>query len=130
MTLSRTDSGKLARKLTALDKQVRDDMRAALLQSGEQKYIELAGSVHDEGDEAVANELIETGDALMERHLQELRAISTARERLESGVIDLCDGCGGEIGLKRLLVYPVALRCVACQDRYEKTHAHEAMPRL
>lgn len=38
--------------------------------------------------------------------------------------------CGGEIGVKRLLSYPVAARCIACQERHEKTHAHEATSRM
>jgi hypothetical protein len=59
MTLTPSQKSELARTLAALDKQVRDDMRAALLQSGDQKYIDLAGMVHDLGDEAVANEMID-----------------------------------------------------------------------
>jgi hypothetical protein len=37
-----------------------------LLQSGDQTYIDLAGLVHDLGDEAIANQLIGTDDALID----------------------------------------------------------------
>jgi DnaK suppressor protein len=130
MLSTQVQNHRLAEKLAALDKQVRDDIRAALLQSGDQKYLDLAGTVHDLGDEAVANELIETDDALIERHVQELRAIAAARGRLANGSIYRCIECDRDIGYERLLAYPVAMRCAVCQERHEKTHAHEATPRM
>jgi DnaK suppressor protein len=130
MTLTPSQIAELARMLAALDKQVREDIRAALLQSGDQKYLDLAGTVHDLGDEAVANELIETDDALIERHVQELRAIAAARGRLADGSIYRCVECNRDIGYERLLAYPVAMRRAVCQDWHEKTHAHEAAPRM
>jgi RNA polymerase-binding transcription factor DksA len=120
----------LAHRLGALERRLRDDIRAALLQSGEQKYLDLAGMVHDLGDEAVANELIEIDDALIERHVQELRALEAARRRLADGSINRCIECDDDIGYERLLAYPVAVRCVVCQGQHEKTYAHEAMPRM
>lgn len=120
----------LTRRLDALERQVRNDIRAMLLQSGDQTYIDLAGLVHDLGDEAAANQLIETDDALIERHLQELRAIEAARRRLADDSINCCLECGDEIGYRRLLVYPVALRCVVCQAQHEKTYAREATSRM
>jgi DnaK suppressor protein len=127
---TQTQTVALAQLLGTLDSQVRDDLRSALLQSGDQRYIDLAGSVHDLGDESVANMLTDLNSALAERHLQELREIEDARRRLAAGNINRCSECGGEIGVKRLLSYPVATRCIACQERHEKTHAHEATPRM
>jgi len=123
-------NAKLGLCLDSLERQLRNDIRAALLQTGDQRHADLAGSVHDLGDEAVANELIEIDDAIVERHVQELLAIEAARRRLADGSIDRCVECGGDIGYARLLAYPVAVRCVVCQGHYEKTHAHEATPRL
>jgi DnaK suppressor protein len=130
MPLTLSQNAELARKLAALDRRARDDMSAALLQSGNQRYIDLAGMVHDLGDEAVANELIETDDALLERHVRDLRALDLARERLANGSINRCIECDEEIGYERLLAYPVAARCIVCQGRHEKTYVHEATPRL
>ncbi len=128
--LTQVQNAGLAQRLDALDLQLRGDLRATLLQSGDQTYIDLAGLVHDLGDEAAANQWIETDDALIERHLQELRAIEAARRRLADGSINHCIGCGDDIGYERLLVWPVAMRCVVCQARREKTHADEAAPRM
>jgi RNA polymerase-binding transcription factor DksA len=130
MTLTPSQKAELARTLAALDKQVRDDMRAALLQSGDQKYIDLAGMVHDLGDEAVANELIDLDDALIERHLQELREIEAAKRRVAEGSANRCIDCNDDIGYERLLAYPVAVRCIVCQGQHEKTRTHEATPRM
>lgn len=120
----------LAQRLDALDQQWRDDIRATLLQSGDQTYIDLAGVVHDLGDEAAANQLIEIDDALIERHVLELRAIEAARRRLADGSINCCIECGDDIGYGRLFVWPVAMRCVVCQAQHEKTHAHDGAPRM
>ncbi len=128
--LTQAQNAGLAKRLDTLDLRLRGDIRTTLLQSGDQTYIDLAGLVHDLGDEAAANQLIEIDDALIERHLQELRAIEAARRRLAHGSINSCAECGDDIGYKRLLVYPVALRCVVCQAQHEKTHAHEGAPRI
>lgn len=128
--LTQVQNAGLAQRFDALDRQLRNDIRATLLQSGDQTYIDLAGLVHDLGDEAAANQLIEIDDALIERHVQELRGIEAARRRLADGSIDRCIECGDDIGYQRLLVYPVALRCIVCQAQHEKTHAHEGTPRM
>jgi RNA polymerase-binding transcription factor DksA len=113
------------------EKKAGDTVRTAIHDFvGDQTYIDLAGLVHDLGDEAAANQLIEIEDALIERHVQELRAIEAARRRLTDGSIDCCIECGDDIGYQRLLAYPVAMRCVVCQARHEKTHAHEGAPRM
>ena len=66
--------------------------------------------------------------ALIQRHLAELREVEVACARLAAGTIDECEDCGEEIGYKRLNANPVAVRCIDCQGRYEKTHAREAIP--
>lgn len=128
--LTQVQNAGLAQRLDALDQQLRDDIRTTLLQSGDQTYVDLAGPVHDLGDEAAANQLIETDDALSERHVQDLRAIETARRRLADGSIDRCIECDDDIGYERLLAYPVAVRCIVCQGEHEKTRTHQATPRM
>ncbi len=125
-----TQNAQLAQLFDTLDHQVRDDIVATLLQSGDQRYIDLAGMVHDTGDESVADVLTELDNKHVDRSLQELHEIEVARKRLAEGTINCCIECGGDIGFKRLLAYPVAVRCIACQTQFEKTHAHEATPRM
>jgi DnaK suppressor protein len=117
-------------KLDALERQSRLDIRDLLMQSHDERHNDLAGLVHDEADESVANMLLDVGNSIVERHVAELREIENARARLAARTIEFCDKCGDEIGYARLLAYPVAVRCVRCQEQHEKTHAHEATPRL
>ena len=98
--------------------------------TGGQKYIDLAGQVHDRGDESVASEMVDVDSAMSERHGRELEAIKVARKRLAEGRMNQCDECGEEIGYMRLLVYPMAVRCIECQEHFDATHAHEARPSL
>jgi len=128
--LSKTKRAGIAQALSARESQLRDEIRTELLQSSDQKYIDLAGSVHDLSDESVANELIDLENALIERHVHELREIEIARKRLADGTINRCRVCGAEIAFERLLVLPTAVRCVVCEGLREKTYAHEATPRL
>ena len=114
----------IAAAIDARDRELRDELE----QSGKKRYLDLAGSVHDTGDEAAATELIDMQHALIQRHLAELREIEVARGRLAAGTIDECEDCGKEIGYKRLMVNPVAVRCVDCQDRFEKNRLHAAHP--
>jgi DnaK suppressor protein len=120
----------LKKKLDALERQAREDIRDLLLQSRDQHHNDLAGLVHDEADESVANMLLDVGNSMVERHVAELRDIESARQRLAAGTIEFCGECGGEIGHARLLAYPIAVRCLHCQGQHEKTHVHEATPRL
>jgi len=113
-----------------MESDISDDMLAALRQSGDKQYIDLAGEVHDRGDESVADELIAVENALTERHVRELREIKAAQQRLAAGKIEQCADCGDEIGFERLLANPVALRCIGCQERFDKTHAHENTPQM
>ncbi|HYA21013.1 MAG TPA: TraR/DksA C4-type zinc finger protein [Burkholderiales bacterium] len=127
---TKTQHAHLARLLDTLDHRLRDDIVATLLQSGDQRYIDLAGLVHDTGDESVADLLAELDNQHVDRCLKELHDIELARKRLTEGTINRCIECRGDIGFERLLAYPVAVRCFPCQEQFEKTHAHEATPRL
>ena len=128
--LTQKQNAHLGQLLDTLDNRLHEDIRAALLQSGDQRFIDLAGMVHDIGDEAVADMLAELDNKLVERNIEELGEIEAARKRLAEGNINCCIECGGEIGFERLAAYPVAVRCIVCQGQFEKTHAHGATPRL
>lgn len=128
--LMKSQAAALAAVIDERERKLREALRDELRRSGNEHYAELAGAVHDLADEAVADELIDIENALIQRHVQELRALEGARQRLVGGTIADCVACEGEIGYKRLLANPAAARCVACQEVFERTHAHEARPRL
>jgi RNA polymerase-binding transcription factor DksA len=62
---------------------------------------------------------------MLDRQIQELRDIEAAFGRLKEGGYGVCVDCGQDIAFPRLLAYATAKRCISCQERHEKLHAHE-----
>ncbi len=116
----------LDRRYGVLLERVRDELEA----SGERSYIELAGRVTDTADESAADLIADTGAAIVDRHVQELRDIEAALRRMGEGGFGECSDCGDDIGFERLQAYPTAKRCLRCQGQRERTHAHEPVPTL
>ena len=120
----------LDRKLEERNRELREEIRALLLQSDVEHHRDLAGMVGDVGDESVANLLADLDAAFIDRHVRDLREVEGARSRLAAGTYGVCVRCGQGIGYERLAVYPTAVRCFACEAQHEKTHAHEGTPTL
>ncbi|HET7595349.1 MAG TPA: TraR/DksA family transcriptional regulator [Burkholderiales bacterium] len=129
MTLSDTQTTRLARVLDQLEAEVRDKIRTSMPQLADQKYIDLVGVVYDTADEASANMQDEVDHTLLEHYLQKLKQLEAARERLADGALNACADCGDEIGFGRLRAYPFATRCIHCQTVREQTHGGEASSR-
>lgn len=123
MALNQKQLTEFGQQLKARNQQLRAEIRTELLRSDEEHYGDLAGQVHDRGDEAVADLLVDVEIATVSRQIHELRAIEAAQQRLRTGSYGVCDSCGTEIGVERLRSQPAALRCVSCQSRYEKSQA-------
>ncbi len=130
MTLSSQETKRVSGALDALAERVREEIRIEQPELTEEKYVNLAGAVHDPGDESVADLLSDVNITLLERHFKDLGAIEAARKRLSAGEIDECAECGGEIGYERLLANPVATRCMPCQERFELLRRGERPPSL
>lgn len=113
----------LQKKLKDRFYELREEVRLEMLNSGEQSYIELAGKVHDLEEESVANMLVDLQLANIDRHIEEIRDIDAALIRIANRSYGTCCDCDATINEQRLMVYPTAKRCLACQNRYEKTHA-------
>jgi len=108
-----------------------DDVRETLENTENQEYVEIIGRAPtDSGDASVSDELADLNLTMLDRHVAELRDIEGAEARMREGTYGDCEDCGGEIGFERLLAQPTAIRCVLCQDQYEKTHATQSTPTL
>ncbi|MCL6583456.1 MAG: RNA polymerase-binding protein DksA [bacterium] len=57
---------------------------------------------------------------MRDRERKLLAKIDQALERIEDGTFGICDNCGEEIGLKRLIARPVVTLCVHCKELQEK----------
>jgi len=128
--LTESQLQELRRELEARRRELLAEIRAELQRSEEESYQELAGRVHDEAEEAVADLLADMNLGFLARQLEELREIEDAMARMDRGEYGLCIDCGGEIELQRLKVQPAAVRCIECQAAWERTHATAGQPSL
>ena len=124
-------------ELETLTTQLRSDYRRLvqevqdeLIRSGEQHYIDLAGRVTDTGDESVADALADLDAAMVDKHVQEIREVEAALQRIAQGGYGVCTDCGGPIGFARLKAYPTASRCIGCQTQHDRQFAHGNRPTL
>ncbi len=118
---------KLKEDYQALLREVRDE----LANTGDQHRIDLLNSEPgDTGDESMANALADFNVAILDRHVNELRDIEAAFQRIRKGEYGVCVDCGDDIAFTRLQAYPTAKRCIVCQEKREKQYAQEGHPKM
>ncbi len=128
--LRHSQIAQLDRQLESQERELREQIRNALLQSDQEHHRDLAGMVGDSGDESVANMVADLDAAFLDRYVHELRELEAARGRLKAGTYGVCVDCDQGIAWQRLLAFPVSTRCVACEQQHDKTHAHASTPTL
>ena len=121
--LTEKQTSLLKQKLQTRFTELKQAVKQELLRSDDERYIELAGRVHDIGDEAVADLLADLNLAVIDQHVREIQDIEGALLRLGNQSYGICIDCEGDIGYKRLHAYPTAKRCFSCQAKYEKGFA-------
>jgi DnaK suppressor protein len=99
---------------------IKREILSALERMDDDRHATLAEQVHDTKDNAVAQLLLESDDADLQRAATELQDIDAALQRVAAGTYGRCSACGIEIPATRLAAYPTAKRCVACQQEHEK----------
>jgi RNA polymerase-binding transcription factor DksA len=114
---------RLRESLDARFRELREIIRQELLSSDNEHYSNLAGRVHDLGDESVADLLADINLAVIEHHVEEIREVEAAILRMSAATYGLCVECGDEIAATRLDAYPSASRCLRCQTRRERNYA-------
>lgn len=113
----------LRERLDGRYRELREAVRRELAESEHQSYADLAGQVHDPGDESVADLIADLEIAEVDRHVEEIRAVEHALARMRAGEYGVCADCGEQIAHERLEAQPTAMRCYTCQTRYERTYA-------
>ena len=68
----------------------------------------------------------DTAFALQEHNMDELEAVELALQRIALGEYGHCHVCSAEIPITRLLAFPSAMRCIACQAALEKVAGPDA----
>lgn len=120
--LNRVQLAQLRERLERRLEELTEETRQILLASDEERYIRLAGEVHDLEEQSVADLLVDVQLADIDRHIEEIRDIEAALLRLAAQSYGVCVECGQPIGYARLDAYPTAKRCLVCQRRHEQTH--------
>ena len=129
--LNKSQLEQLTRKLKenyqALLREVRDELE----NSGNQHRIDLLNSEPgDAGDESLANALADFNLAILDRHIDEMRDIEAALQRIRNDEYGVCIDCGQDVTFPRLMAYPTAKRCIVCQEQREKQYAQEGHPKM
>lgn len=79
----------------------------------------LSGPQADLLDVALAEVASDADAAVIRQDIADVRDIHAARQRLAAGTYGTCVDCGEAIAYQRLLAYPTAKRCIACQREHE-----------
>ena len=130
MALNRREMIELARTIEERREALATEIRREVARARNEPFEEVAGAVHDTGDEALADLVADVDNAEVTRDLGELRELEAARARIADGSYGVCADCGADIPVARLRAQPAALRCIACQAQHEKTYAGGGRPTL
>lgn len=121
----------LAKKLNEDNQALLREVRNELENSDDQHRIDLLNSEPgDTGDESMANALSDFNVAILDRHIQGMRDIEAAFQRIKNGEYGVCVDCGDDVGFDRLQAYPTAKRCIVCQEKREREYAQEGRPKM
>lgn len=122
MPVTRRQLSQLARAIEERREALRAEIRSDVRRAREEQFQALAGGTPDSGDEAVADLIVDIDQAEVGRDLGELRALEAAQKRIGEGTFGVCIDCAADIPLERLKAELGAARCLACQQRHEKTY--------
>jgi RNA polymerase-binding protein DksA len=129
--LSRENLSKITQKLGDRQKALLEEVRNEYDQRDNQQLIELMGrEPGDSGDVSLADAVADLNILRADRQIHDLRDIEGAFARMKAGDFGICADCGADIPAQRLLAYPTAKRCMACQQRHEQLFAQEGQPKL
>lgn len=121
----------LVAKMNADYQALRREVREELENSGDQHRIDLLNQEPgDSGDESLANALADFNLSILDRHIDAMRDIEAALQRIRNGAYGVCIDCGDDVGFTRLQAYPTAKRCIVCQEQREKHYAQEGHPKM
>jgi RNA polymerase-binding protein DksA len=110
--------------------QLREEIRSTLARSNDESHVRISELARDEGDDSFSDLIVDLNLSDIDRDAQELRRIDAALLRLKEGTFGRCVDCDQPIPVARLEAEPTAVRCIGCQERYEKTHATQSTPTL
>jgi RNA polymerase-binding protein DksA len=129
--LKQSQLDQLTKKLNEENQALLREVRNELENSGDQHRIDILNSEPgDTGDESMANALADFNVARLDRHIQGMRDIEAAFQRIKDGTYGVCVDCGDDVAFNRLQAYPTAKRCIVCQEKREREYVQEGHPKM
>jgi DnaK suppressor protein len=101
---------------------VRSDLYKEILSIDKEHGSEIAEAVYQAAATALAHLLAGLKKIDLNHYLNEIKDIEEAQTRIAEKQYGICRDCGRPIYFKRLLAFPTAKRCAACQRLYEKAN--------
>lgn len=115
----------ITRQLEANRAALQTHLRSLRHSANGERYTQVAGAVHDQGDESFAELSEALSNASLGREAEALQDTEEALQRLCTNSYGYCVDCGQAIERKRLLAYPIAKRCLHCQRDHENMHSEK-----
>jgi RNA polymerase-binding protein DksA len=129
--LTQPQLDQLVEKLNENYRTLLDEARDELENTGNQHRIELLNNEPgDSGDESMANALADFNVAQLDRHIEAMRDVEAALQRVKNGNYGVCIDCGDDVAFARLQAYPTAKRCIVCQEKREREYVQQGHPKL
>lgn len=120
----------MKRRLLSRIVELRADIQRELAKCDGEHYQALADRVADPGEQAVADLLVDVDLAEVDRDVAELRELEGGLLRLALGRYGICTDCETPIDAARLHYAPGTMRCLACQQRFERRVGAPGRPTL
>ena len=117
-------------RLTDRRQVLRAEVAEQLANSDDPRVAGLMNALAATEDWVLADILGDMDIAMVTRDTAELQEVDAALSSIEEGSYGTCRDCGEPVGWPRLNANPTALRCIACQEAYEKTHGKPGQPTL
>lgn len=122
-SMTKAQRNELSKSLHGRLDELRDAVVQELEASGNEQYVQILDGVHDAGDASTADLLADLNLVVIDRHINEIREVEATLRRMDDDPdFGLCVECGEPIPFKRLRATPTAVRCVDCQERYERNY--------
>jgi RNA polymerase-binding protein DksA len=120
----------LRQRLSARHQVLRAEVAEQLANSDDPRVAGLMNELAATEDWVLADILTDMDIAMVTRDIGELQEVDAALVSVDDGSYGTCRDCGEPVGWPRLNANPTALRCISCQERYERTHGKPGQPTL
>ena len=128
--LTAQETEALRQRLAGRRQVLRAEVAEQLANSDDPRVAGLMNELAATEDWVLADILTDMDIARVTRDIAELQEVDAALAGIAGGSYGTCRDCGEPVGWPRLNANPTALRCISCQERYERTHGKPGQPAL